>query len=94
MTPSVYKLLFVSLAVAIIVATWIVARHLSASRQARAELTTGKEYRSLADEYRRLSDLAITSQEHTDLKLTDISVRIDELRDQLEQLQLILKEVE
>jgi hypothetical protein len=41
-----------------------------------------------------LSDLAITAQEHTDLKLTDIGVRIDELRDQLEQMHRILKEVE
>jgi len=94
MTPSVYKALFISLAVAFVLATWIISRHLSASRQARAELTTGEEYRSLADEYRRLSDMAITAQEHTDLRLTDISVRIDELRDRLEQMQRILKEVE
>ena len=70
------------------------ARHLSASKQAKAALTTGKEYRGLADEYRRLSDMAITAQEHVDLRLTDISVRIDDLRDQLEQMQRILKEVE
>jgi hypothetical protein len=38
--------------------------------------------------------MAITTQEHTDLRLTDISVRIDQLRAQLEQLQHILKEVE
>lgn len=94
MTPPVYATLFVSLAAAIVVSVWVIARHLTASRQARAESTGGKEYRGLADEYRRLSDLAITAQEHTDLKLTDISVRIDELRDQLEQMQRILKEVE
>ena len=49
---------------------------------------------ALADEYRRLSDMAITAQEHVDLRLTDLSVRVDELRDQLEQMQRILKEVE
>jgi hypothetical protein len=38
--------------------------------------------------------MAITAQEHVDLRLTDISVRIDDLRDQLEQMQRILKEVE
>jgi hypothetical protein len=38
--------------------------------------------------------LAGTAQEHTDLRLTDISVRIDQLQAQLEQLQHILKEVE
>lgn len=93
MTPGVIKAMVISLAIVIVLATWIIARHLSASRQARAALTTGEEDRRLAEEYRRLSDLAITSQEHTDLRLTDISVRIDELRVQLAQLQHILKEV-
>jgi len=94
MTPAVYATLFVSLAVAIVISVWMATRHLSASRQAKAELTTGQEYRSLADEYRRLSDMAITAQEHIDLRLTDLSVQVDILRDQLEQMQRILKEVE
>jgi hypothetical protein len=38
--------------------------------------------------------MAITANEHVDLGLTDLSVRIDELRDQLDQMQRILKEVE
>jgi hypothetical protein len=63
-------------------------------RSSKLELTESKQYRSLADEYRRLSDMAITANEHVDLKLTDLSVRIDELRDQLDQVQRILKEVE
>jgi hypothetical protein len=94
MTPGDYATLFVSLAFAIVLSTWVAARHLSASRHARAALTTDKQYRGLADEYRRLSDLAITAQEHTDLRLTEISVRIDELRGQVDKLQHILKEVE
>jgi hypothetical protein len=73
---------------------WVLARHLGASRQARAALTSDAQYRSLSDEYRRLSDLAITAQEHTDLRLTEISVRLDELRNQMNQLQHILNEVE
>jgi hypothetical protein len=48
----------------------------------------------LAEEYRRLSDVAITAQEHVDLRLTDLSVQVDALRDQLDQMQRILKEVE
>jgi hypothetical protein len=36
----------------------------------------------------------IASQEHVDLRLTDISVQVDALRAQLEQMQRILKEVE
>lgn len=94
MTPPVNATLFVALAVAIVISVWAATRHLSASRQARAELATSKEYRALADEYRRLSDMAITAQEHVDLRLTDLSVQIDSLRDQLEQMQRILKEVE
>lgn len=82
------------LAVAIVISVWVAARHLSASRQARAQLTSGTEYRTLADEFRRLSDMAITAQEHVDLRLTDLSVQIDSLRDQQEQMQRILKEVE
>ncbi len=82
------------LAVAIVISVWVAARHLGASRQATAQLTSGTEYRTLADEFRRLSDMAITSQEHVDLRLTDLSVHVDSLRDQLEQMQHILKEVE
>jgi hypothetical protein len=84
----------VSALVAIVLVVWVIARHLGASRQARAALTSGEEYRALADEYRRLSDMAVTAHEHVDLRLTDLSVRMDELRDQLDQMQRILKEVE
>jgi hypothetical protein len=38
--------------------------------------------------------MAITAQEHTDLRLTELSVQMDELRNQMSQLQHILKEVE
>jgi uncharacterized protein HemX len=70
------------------------ARAFGARRNARAELTSGEEYRRLADEYRRLSDLAITAQEHTDLRLTDLGVQMDALREKLDQMQRILQEVE
>ena len=80
--------------VAIVFSIVVVTRYLSASRQARAQLTSGQDYRSLADEFRRLSDMAITAQEHVDLRLTDISVQVDSLRDRLDQMQRILKEVE
>ena len=70
------------------------ARAFGARRNAKAELISGEEYRRLADEYRRLSDLAITAQEHTDLRLADLGVQMDAMREKLEQLQHILKEVE
>jgi len=94
MTPNDYLALVGMLAAAIVISVWVAARYLSASRQARAQLTAGQEYRTLADEFRRLSDMAITTQEHVDLRLTDLSVQVDSLRDQLQQMQRILKEVE
>jgi len=94
MTPPVYSVLFISLACAIVFSTWVAARHMSASRHARAALTTDKQYRGLADEFRRLSDLAITAQEHTDLRLTDVSVQLNDLREKLEKMQRILSDVE
>jgi uncharacterized protein HemX len=71
-----------------------VYRYRGARQKDRLELTNGEKYRQLAEEYRRLADLAITAQEHTDLKLGDVSVQLDFLRQQQESLQRILKEVE
>ncbi len=62
-------------------------QQLSISRKTRVELTT-------SDEYRRLSELAITAQEHTDLKLAEVSMQLAQLRDQLHQVQKVLKDVE
>jgi Tfp pilus assembly protein PilO len=89
---AAYGVLFICIAMAIICS----ARYfyLARTRQSKLALTADKEYRGLADEYRRLSDMAITTNEHIDLRLTDLSVRVDELRDQLDQMQRILKEVE
>lgn len=70
------------------------SRLLTIRKRVQLELTGGEQYRQLADEYRRLADLAITSQEHTDLKLGELSVQLDHLREQGESLQKILKEVE
>jgi hypothetical protein len=69
-------------------------RYLTARRQSHHQLTGGEQYRALAEEYRRLSDLAITAQEHTDLKMGEISVQLDYLRTQNESLQKILRDVE
>jgi hypothetical protein len=95
MTPNDWiAVLFIPLMAAVVIIVVVVTRYLSASRQARAQLTSGQEYRALAEEFRRLSDVAITAQEHVDLRLTDLSVQVDSLRDQLDQMQRILKEVE
>jgi hypothetical protein len=94
MNPNDYLALFVSLMIAVVITVVVVTRYLSSSRQARAQLTAGEEYRALAGEFRRLSDMAITTQEHVDLRLTDLSVQVDALRSQLDQMQRILTEVE
>jgi uncharacterized protein HemX len=70
------------------------ARAFGSRTSAKAELTSGEQYRRLADEYRRLADMAITAQEHTDLKLGEVSVQIDHMREQMQSLQKILEEVE
>jgi hypothetical protein len=77
------------------------ARTFTARSRMRAELDGGDERRRLTDEYRRVADMAITAQEHTDLKLGDVSARIDHMHDQIaavrkqmESLQTILEEVE
>ena len=72
----------------------VVAPQLGRRRSSRAELAASKEYRALADEFRRLSDMAITAQEHTDLRLTDVSVQLNDLREKLEKMQRILSDVE
>jgi hypothetical protein len=69
-------------------------QYLTTRKRAQIELTGGEQYRQLAEEYRRLSDLAITAQEHTDLKLGEVSAQLDYLREQNESLQKILKDVE
>jgi hypothetical protein len=69
-------------------------RYLTARRQSHHQVSSGEHYRALAEEYRRLSDLAITAQEHTDLKMGEVSVQLDYLRTQNESLQKILREVE
>ena len=69
-------------------------RYLTMRKRAQLEVTSGEQYRQLAEEYRRLTDLAITAQEHTDLKLGDVSAQLDFVREQNESMQKILKEVE
>ncbi len=94
-TPADTKgLLWLALTGVIALAVGLGYRYLTTRKRAQIELTSGEQYRKLAEEYRRLADLAITAQEHTDLKLGDVSAQLDYLREQNESLQKILKEVE
>jgi beta-lactamase regulating signal transducer with metallopeptidase domain len=88
------SLVWIALVGVIALAVVLGYRYLTTRKRAQVELTGGEQYRKLAEEYRRLADLAITAQEHTDLKLGDVSAQLDYLREQNESLQKILKEVE
>jgi hypothetical protein len=81
----VISILVVAALVAYAIYQW--GRQLSISRQTRVELTS-------SDEYRRLSEMAVTAQEHTDMKLAEMNMQLAQLRDQLDQVQKVLKDVE
>jgi hypothetical protein len=87
-------LLMVALGGVVVLCVVAASRHLSAVRGVRRELTGGEQYRLLAEEYRRLSDLAVTAQEHADLKLGEVTAQLDHMQAQMDSLQRILKEVE
>ena len=82
--------------VAGVAALWLTLsyRYLTAKKRAQVELAGGAQYRKLAEEYRRITDMMITSQEHIDLKLGEFSAQLDHLREQNESLHRILKDVE
>lgn len=94
MTPKALVWIVFFLACAIVLTAWVISRNVGSARRANAALTTDRQYRGLADEFRRLSDLAVTAQEHTDLRLTELTVQMDVLHGQMDRLQHILKEVE
>jgi hypothetical protein len=87
-------ILFIAVALVLSLGVGVGGRYLIVKNQTKVELTGGEQYRQLADEYRRLADLAITAQEHTDLKLGDVGVQLDYLREKIESLQRILEDVE
>jgi hypothetical protein len=57
----------------------------------RTSPVSAAQFNALVEENRRMSDRAITASEHTDLRLADLSARVDELRGQV---QRILTDVE
>jgi len=94
MTNNSRYLVWIAIAGVIALGMVLGYRYLTTRKRVQIELTGGEQYRQLAEEYRRLADLAITAQEHTDLKLGDVNAQLDYLREQSESLQKILKEVE
>jgi hypothetical protein len=70
---------------ALVITVW--AYQIVSTRKTKAAVTG-------SEEYRRISELAVTAQEHTDLKLGEINMQLAQLRNQLEQVQKILKDIE
>jgi hypothetical protein len=90
----VFVIVFTTTAVVVALAIMLRAWQAGAARKAELAKATDGEYRRLAEEYRRIAELAVTAQEHTDLKLEDLGTRLDVLHGQLESVQQVLKEVE
>jgi hypothetical protein len=91
---TVFLVVFCVTAIVVVLTTWARASLAKTARKAELARATDGEYRRLAEEYRRIAELAVTAQEHTDLKLEDLSTRIDVVHGQLESVQQSLKEVE
>jgi hypothetical protein len=52
----------------------------------RTQPASAAQFSALAAEHRRMSDMAITASEHVDLRLADLSARVDELRSQVQRI--------
>jgi len=91
-SPGIIAIFSVTILAALGMFTW--SRRNSAAVRTPTELTSGEEYRRLAEECRRLAEMAITAQEHTDLRLGEVSVQMDEMRAQLDSVRRILTDVE
>jgi hypothetical protein len=59
--------------------------------RSRTSPISAAQFHAFAEEHRRMSEMAITASEHVDLRLADLSARVDELRSQV---QRILTDVE
>ena len=63
-------------------------QRLAITKKTTAEVTA-------SGEYRRLSEMAVTAQEHTDLKLAEINMQLArQIRDQLDEVQKASRDVE
>ena len=86
---SVLFVLFVAGMVAILVLVVLALR--AVITRGRTPPVGAAQFHALAEEHRRMSDRAVTASEHVDLRLADLSARVDELRSQV---QRILTDVE
>ena len=81
------QLAIVMAAIVIVIALVVKMWQLRVTRRDKVAVTS-------SDEYRRLSEMAVTSQEHTELKLAEVNMQLAQLRDQMDTVHKILKTVE
>jgi hypothetical protein len=81
------QLAIVMAAIVIVIALVVKMWQLRVTRTDKVAVTS-------SDEYRRLSEMAVTSQEHTELKLAEVNMQLAQLRDQMDTVHKILKDVE
>jgi len=86
--PSVL-VLFAAGVVAVLILVALALR--AVIRRGKTPPVSAAQFQALTEEYRRMSDLAVSASEHVDLRLADLSARVDELRSQV---QRILTDVE
>jgi hypothetical protein len=85
----VLLVLFVAGMVAMLIVAALALR--AVIRRGRTPPVSAAQFQALAEEHRRMNDMALTASEHVDLRLADLSARVDELRSQV---QRILTDVE
>jgi hypothetical protein len=85
----VLLVLFVAGMVAILILVVLALR--AVITKGRTPPVSAAQFHALAEEHRRMTDMAVTASEHVDLRLADLSARVDELRGQV---QRILTDVE
>ena len=81
--------LFAAVVAAVVILVALALRAIN--RRGSAPPVSAAQFHALIEEHRRMSDQAITASEHVDLRLADLSARVDELRSQV---QRILTDVE
>jgi hypothetical protein len=86
---SVLFVLFAAGMVAILILVVLALR--AVITKGRTPPVSAAQFHALAEEHRRMTDMAVTASEHVDLRLADLSARVDELRGQV---QRILTDVE
>ena len=84
---------FVVVLLAVVIVALVIWRRRSGTERVAASAGDAGNFQ-LADEFRRLSELSVAAQARTDKRLEEITMQLGQLREQLDSVQRILKDVE